>query len=131
MRAASRRTVRPLRSHRPPDALARALEGHALADERRREAERLLARLEGRIRAAQAAASERWRRAREALHRGDEARGLVLVDASADAARAAARERRRLGEARGEVGRLARTERRWRAQLFLAIDRFLREEAAP
>jgi len=93
-------------------------------------AERLLARLEGRIRAAEAAASARWGRAREALNRGDEAWGLVLVDASADAARSAAQGRRHLARAREEMRRLARTECRWRGEAFLAIQRFIREEGA-
>jgi hypothetical protein len=122
--------VRQPRSHRPPDPLARALAAHALADDQRREAQHLLARLDARIRAAEAAAADRWSRAREALDRGDESRGLSLADASADASRDAARHRERLGAARDDARRLASVERRWRAELFLAIDRFLRGEGA-
>jgi hypothetical protein len=74
---------------------------------------------------AHVAARERRRRGEEALWRGEECRGLALLDAAAEAEGTAAESLGRL-EALGRRGRrLAAVEHAWRRELFRQIQRFL------
>lgn len=103
------------------------MRGHALAEDRRREAERLVAGLRQRLGRAGAAAAQRRRLGERALQRGEEVWGLSLVDAALAAERAARDCQARLAEAERSARALAADERSRRAGLFRELGRLLAE----
>lgn len=113
------------------DPLSRAMQAHALADDQRREAERLVGALRQRANRAEAAAAERRARGEEALRRGEEAPGLSLLDAALEAQASARQDRRRLVRAERQARQLALVERAHRAHLFRHLGLFLSALEAP
>ncbi len=103
------------------------MRGHALAEDRRREAERLVAGLRQRLGSAGAAAAQRRRLGERALQRGEEVWGLSLVDAALAAERVARDCQARLAEAERSARALAAEERSRRGELFRELGRLLAE----
>ncbi len=110
-----------------PDLLSRSMDAHALAEDQRSDAERVVAGLRHRAARARAAAGERRRMAGDALRRGEEVWGLSLLDAARHAEDQAAVAAARLRDAELRAGGLASVERARREELFRALGGFLVE----
>lgn len=101
------------------------MRAHALAEDRWRDAARVVAGLRQRLGRAGAAAAERRGLGQRALARGEEVWGLSLLDAATAAERAARDCQARLADAERRARGLAARERARRADLFRELSRFL------
>jgi hypothetical protein len=103
------------------------MRAHALAEDRCRDAARVVAGLRQRLGRAGAAAAERRGLGERALARGEEVWGLALLDAAVAAERAARDCQAHLAGAERRARELSARERARRADLYRELCRFLAE----